>query len=122
MRILNTHHLTELYGLTFAAIQIVLHVASCNSTLACSVGNDACACCPHGAGEYNVSYDSTSGVCTVSGSDVHGDQFASRPWTGRLIRDAEGLIFFVCAVLMCGLLCRAVRDDMRHLHVTKPLS
>ena len=100
-----------MYALTYAAI--MQHVASCDSTLACTAGNDACACCPHGAGEYNVTYDSAAGVCTVSALEIHSVHSASRPWTGKVIRDSEGLLFLACAILACGLLVRVVRD--RHL-------
>lgn len=59
---------------------------------------------------YNVSYDSSTGVCTLEG--VARDPArakGNRPWTGKMIRDAEGAIWVLCGALACGLLARAVR-------------
>ena len=59
---------------------------------------------------YNVSYDEASGVCTVSETEREDDP---RPWTGKMIREAEGAIFVLCALAVCGLLVRVVRWHAR---------
>eukprot|EP01046_Picozoa_sp_COSAG06_P023013 COSAG06_NODE_1812_length_8310_cov_12.407259_3_plen_89_part_00 len=77
-------------------------------------GMDACACCPRGAGIYDVSFDESTGSCTVAGGSFsssfggQGGDSEMRPWTGRAIRDAEPVIFVICAVLACALLARLV--------------
>jgi|EP01046_Picozoa_sp_COSAG06_P031360 hypothetical protein len=81
-------------------------------------GMDACACCPRGAGIYDVSFDESTGSCAVAGASSSsssggqggggGADSEMRPWTGRAIRDAEPVIFVICAVLACALLARVV--------------
>ena len=61
-----------------------------------------------------MSYDEASGVCTVSqteGEDARKPD--PRPWTGKMIRDAEGAIAVFCTLAVCGLLMRAVRWHAR---------
>lgn len=90
-------------------------LASCDSSFACVAGDNACACCPRGAGEYNVQYNGTNGVCTVSFVALEDTgEHSPRPWTGKTIRDAEGAILAVCGLIACGLLVRAVRWPIIH--------
>ena len=60
---------------------------------------------------YNVSYDEASGVCTVS--ETKREANPRRPWTGKMIRGAEGAIIVLCALAVCGLLVRVVRWHAR---------